>query len=101
MATTPFSHLATTCMEVSDCLSGMAGVCTYRASFLPITRLTLRTLFRTFKFGVVIPFLCSVMVEKASYRREPTRQSQKCLVFPTPKSGAAVLIKIALGSGLA
>ena len=35
------------------------------------------------------------------YRRGPTRRSQKSLVFPTPKSGAAVSIKIALGSGLA
>ena len=33
------------------------------------------------------------------YRRGPTRRSQKCLVFPTPKSGAAVSSKIASGNG--
>ena len=36
-----------------------------------------------------------------AFCRGPTRRSQKSLVFPTPKSGAAVSIKIALGSGLA
>ena len=36
-----------------------------------------------------------------NFRRGPTRRSQKSLVFPTPKSGAAVSIKIASGSGLA
>ena len=35
------------------------------------------------------------------FRRGPTRRSQKCLVFLTPKSGAAVSIKIASGSRLA
>ena len=44
---------------------------------------------------------CACGKEAQELRRGPTRRSQKSLVFPTPKSGAAVSIKIASGSGLA
>ena len=50
---------------------------------------------------MITPRMASQIQIEMDNCREPKRRSQKSLVFPTPKSGAAVSIKIASGSGLA